>query len=115
MKGMSFQNGVEFRITIEGESWTPGSTIQGRIESKPSAKGMVILAEGIDKKVKAKSPDAFVVLNEITLTQAPFDWHFELPMDSRISDKSLHSLRSWRKHGKTWPTSLEHFTHPNFY
>jgi hypothetical protein len=88
MKGMSFQNGVEFRITIEGESWTPGSTIQGRIESKPVAKGQVYLAEGIDKKVKTKSADAFVILQEKDLTTAPYDWSFDLPIDSRISDKS---------------------------
>jgi hypothetical protein len=88
MKGMSFQNGVEFRITIEGESWTQGSSLRGKLESKPLAKGQVYLAEGVDKKVKSKSPDAFVILDETELAQAPYDWSFELPIDSRISDKS---------------------------
>lgn len=88
MKGMSFQNGVEFRVSINGESWSQGDTIQGRMESKPLAPGMIYLAEGVDKKVKAKTPDAFIVLQEYELTQAPFDWKFQLPVDTRISDKS---------------------------
>lgn len=88
MKGMSFQNGVEFKITIEGESWSPGDLIQGKIESKPVAKAQVILAEGTDKKVKAKSPDAFVVLEEAVTQSAPYEWKFQLPIDARISDKS---------------------------
>jgi hypothetical protein len=49
---------------------------------------MVILAEGTDKKVKAKSPDAFVVIAEQDLQNAPFEWSFTLPLDSRISDKN---------------------------
>ena len=88
MKGMSFQNGVEFRITIEGESWNQGASIQGRIESKPAAKAQIVLAEGLDKKVKAKSPDAFIVLEEAESASAPYDWSFTLPIDCRISDKS---------------------------
>jgi hypothetical protein len=88
MKGMSFQNGVEFRITIDGESWSQGETIRGRLESKPSASGMVLLTEGTDKKVKSKSADAFVVLAEKNFTQAPFEWDFEIPIDARITDKS---------------------------
>jgi hypothetical protein len=88
MKGMSFQNGVEFRITIEGESWNQGTTIKGRIESKPAAKAQILLAEGLDKKVKAKSPDAFVILEEAQSAPAPYDWSFTLPIDCRISDKT---------------------------
>jgi len=88
MKGMSFQNGVEFRITIEGESWAQGDHIQGKIESKPAAKGLIYLAEGVDKKVKSKSPDAFIVLQEHESTQAPYEWKFQLPIDTRISDKT---------------------------
>jgi hypothetical protein len=88
MKGMSFQNGVEFKITIEGESWSQGDLICGKIESKPTTKGLVILAEGIDKKVKSKSPDAFVVLQEIPTDTVPNEWKFQLPIDARISDKS---------------------------
>lgn len=88
MKGVSFQNGVEFKITIEGESWAQGSLIQGKIESKPGAKAQVILAEGTDKKVKLKSPDAFVVLEEATIAYAPYEWKFQLPVDARVSDKS---------------------------
>lgn len=86
MKGLSFQNGVEFKITIEGESWSQGDLIQGKIESKPVAKAQVILAEGIDKKVKLKSPDAFVVMQEAVTATAPYEWKFQLPIDARLSD-----------------------------
>ncbi len=88
MKGVSFQNGVEFKITIDGESWAQGDTICGKIESKPAASVHVYLVEGIDKKVKAKSADAFVVLNEQKADQGPMEWKFDTSLDSRISDKA---------------------------
>jgi hypothetical protein len=88
MKGMSFQNGVEFKVVIEGESWSQGDEIRGKIESKPLSPVQVYLAEGNDKKVKAKSADAFIVLQELTSPKAPFDWKFPLNLDARISDKS---------------------------
>ena len=86
MKGLSFQNGVEFKITIEGESWSQGDLILGKIESKPVAKTQVMLAEGTDKKVKIKSPDAFIILQEAVTESAPYEWKFQLPIDARISD-----------------------------
>lgn len=88
MKGMSFQNGTEFKVIIEGESWSQGGVIRGRIESKPHSPVQVYLAEGTDKKVKAKSADAFVVLQESTSPALPFDWSFQLKLSERISDKS---------------------------
>lgn len=87
MKGMSFQNGVEFKVAIDGESWTQGGVISGKIESKPVAKCQVWLAEGTDKKVKLKAADAFVVLGETTPKEGPLDWRFELPIDAPITDK----------------------------
>jgi hypothetical protein len=88
MKGMSFQNGIEFRVTLDGESWLQGETIHGRVESKPASKGLIYLAEGLDKKVKAKSADAFIILQELKFEAPPFDWKFQLPVDARISDKA---------------------------
>ena len=88
MKGVSFQNGVEFKVTLEGESWSQGDTLRGKIESKPQSQAQLILAEGIDKKVKLKTPDAFVVLEELSTKSLPFEWSFKLSLDARISDKS---------------------------
>lgn len=88
MKGMSFQNGVEFKVSIEGESWSPGETVKGQIETKPGSMAQVILAEGIDKKVKLKSADAFITLFEVPLKKTPYSWEFELPMNTRVSDKN---------------------------
>jgi len=86
MKGVSFQNGVEFRVVIEGESWSQGALIQGKIEAKPIAQTQVLLAEGMDKKVKLKSPDAFIILEEALIKTSPYEWKFQLPIDARISD-----------------------------
>lgn len=94
MKGTSFQNGVEFKVTVEGENWSPGEIIRGQVETKPSGVAQVFLAEGIDKKVKLKSADAFVILNETALKKTPYAWEFQLEMNTRVSDKhgSLYLL-----------------------
>jgi hypothetical protein len=66
MKGMNSQNGVEFRIQFEGETWAQGDTLRGVLVSKPEQKLRVVLAEGIDKKVRSKSEDAYRILDEKT-------------------------------------------------
>ena len=88
MKGVSFQSGVEFRIVIEGECWPQGSTISGKLESKPASAMSVFLAEGIDKKVKQKSPGAFRILERASTQTSPLDWSFSLPLHTRVSDSS---------------------------
>lgn len=88
MKGVSFQNGVEFKIQIEGESWQPGDLIKGQIESKPLAEGSLYFVEGIDKKIKTKSADAFIILKEQNAKTLPQEWEYSIPMDARISDKN---------------------------
>lgn len=89
MKGFSFQNGVEFKINIEGESWPQGSVVSGKLETR-AQKARVILAQGSEKKVKAKSPDAFKILEETTDSE----WKFQLTQDAPITDatSSLYLL-----------------------
>ena len=88
MKGLSFQNGVEYKVTIEGESWSQGDSISVHLESKPASNLILILAEGVDKKVKLKSPDAFIVLEQFDSEKPPLDQTIKLPLDAPISDKS---------------------------
>ncbi|MCM0605922.1 MAG: hypothetical protein KA715_07505 [Xanthomonadaceae bacterium] len=81
MKATSFQNGVEYKVVVEGESWEQGAHLKG---TSTSSVLHTFLAYGIDKKVKAKSPDAFEVLKRVTSPS----WEFILPLDTSISDKS---------------------------
>ena len=88
MKGTTFQNGVEYKVTIDGEAWSQGESISGKIETKPGSIAQVFLADGLDRKVKVKAADAFVVLNEQAPQTSPFHWRFELPLSARVSDKA---------------------------
>lgn len=94
MKGISFQNGVEFKIHIEGESWSQGDTIEGSLEAVVRNAGAtppllhVLLADGVDKKIKAKSDDAFQVLEKAQAGSGPLSWKFTLPLHARVTDKN---------------------------
>jgi hypothetical protein len=88
MKGLSFQNGVEYKINIDGESWSQGDSISVTLESKTPSSLNLFLAEGVDKKVKAKSPDAFTVLEKFSSETSPLKQTIALPLSARISDKS---------------------------
>jgi hypothetical protein len=94
MKGFSLQNGVELRIEVEGESWSQGDRISFRLTGKKEDSMQVSLAVGLDKKVKAKSPDAFEILATLEQRGTVLENHFQLPCDCRITDKSgsLHLL-----------------------
>jgi len=88
MKGLSFQNGVEYRIQIDGESWPQGAPVTVSLESKPAAPLTLVLAEGVDKKVKAKTADAFTVLETFSGDGPSLGQILTLPLNARISDKS---------------------------
>jgi len=88
MKGLSFQTGVEYKIHIDGESWPQGAPITMSLESKPAAPLTLILAEGVDKKVKAKTPDAFTALEAFSSDDSSLQQTIILPLNARISDKS---------------------------
>ena len=81
MKATSFQNGVEYRVVVEGESWDQGSSLRG---TSSATVAHTLLAYGTDKKVKAKSEDAFEILERA----AGGDWEFKLPLDAVVTDKS---------------------------
>lgn len=93
MKGVSFQNGIEFKISIDGESWVQGGVLNGKLESVvrnggASAPLYIFLANGIDKKIKQKTVGAFQILERKTAETGPIDWSFDLLSDARISDKT---------------------------
>ena len=92
MKGVSFQNGIEFRVVVEGESWAQGDLIAATLEaaSKNATAAIpplrLFFAEGTDKKVKLKAADAFKVLEKGDSAASPLSLKFHLPPDARISD-----------------------------
>ena len=92
MKGVSFQNGVEFKISIEGESWSQGDTVTGKLEAMsrnpntPFTSMKVFLAESTEKKVKAKTPGAFEIIHELSSSSPTLDWSFKLENHTRITD-----------------------------
>jgi hypothetical protein len=88
MKGLSFQNGIEYKISIEGESWPQGDTITVHLESKMPSVLCLHLAEGLDRKVKLKASDAFKLIESHQSDASPLDLKFLLPMNARISDKT---------------------------
>jgi len=99
MKGISFQNGVEYKITILGEQWQQGDTLSGelKITSKNSQSGApktgalkarVLLVETTERKLKSKSNDAFEIIHEAKVDGDGTSWTFSLPLNSRISDKA---------------------------
>jgi hypothetical protein len=93
MKGISFQEGVEFKLSIQGETWLQGEALSGDLEANVKNAGAslgemrVILAETTERKLKSKSVDGFHVLEEAKSTTSPLQFNFKLPVDARISDK----------------------------
>jgi hypothetical protein len=107
MKGVSFQSGVEFKVHIEGESWSQGDSITGSIEVKnhsfaagalPSENMRLGLAYALDRKVKAKDPESFADIEMAELTgltgkigagtSLSSNFKFQLPLNARVTDKS---------------------------
>lgn len=96
MKGISFQNGIEYKITISGERWEQGDTISGELQATAKNQGVtldahtaqVILAETTERKLKLKSKEAFKVIGQVQATHATLAWEFKLPIDARITDKA---------------------------
>lgn len=93
MKGMSFQNGVEFKLSLAGESWQQTGKICGELTwnvrnpGAPEPSPRVILVETTERKLKAKSEEAFQV---VETREGADSRHFEflLAPNARISDKA---------------------------
>ncbi|NDG83763.1 MAG: hypothetical protein EBX52_01845 [Proteobacteria bacterium] len=88
MKGFSVQNGVEFRIVLEGERWTQGGTVAIEVTSRPGQPLKVAIAEGSERKIKAKDASAFAEIESRDGAGPSLKTQFELPRNSRITDKS---------------------------
>jgi len=88
MKGISIQNGVEFKVSVEGERWSQGSQVHVEIQTQAQQKIRLALAEGNEKKLKAKDPNAFSVLETQDGTGPSLKTQFTIPLHARITDKS---------------------------
>jgi len=88
---------MEYKLEIQGQSWSQGATLEGELSSKshgepPSEKPRLLLAYGLAKKVKTKAPDAFESPLEVHSSEGKFS--LPLPSEAPITDKfgSLYLL-----------------------
>ena len=88
MKGFTVQNGIELRIEVEGEHWVQGSRVKMQLQTKREAHLFLGLAVGSEKKIKARTEDAFQIVESIDSTGLNLSKEFQLPIDARITDKS---------------------------
>jgi hypothetical protein len=88
MKGFSIQNGIEYRIGIEGERWTQGAGVELEVTTRAGQPVCVLIAEGSEKKIKAKDPGAFAVIESREGTGPSLKARFDLPRNARITDKT---------------------------
>ena len=104
MKGVSFQNPLEFNVSVEGEKWNQGDELSGMLTVKNRGTLSVSqgnirlhLAWGELKKVRAKAPGAFKLLQTASLPtdvmlspdrEATLSWKFPTDPNCAITDSS---------------------------
>ncbi len=104
MKGTFFRRPLEYHLYADGEEWEQGSTVAGHLLVRNSGSEsihletlQIALTYGILKLIKAKEPDAWELLQTLSVaedvTLAPqeeqkYSWALNLSSDCPISDKS---------------------------
>lgn len=103
MKGTYFQKPLEFRLEVEGESWSQGDPVQGTLIIKnhgPEAIATddmrVQLAYGELKKVRAKDASTFEIMATSEVgggkvepqKELRHSWRFETDRNAPITDKT---------------------------
>ncbi|MGZ3686673.1 MAG: hypothetical protein ACXWP5_07090 [Bdellovibrionota bacterium] len=102
MKGTFFQKPLEYRLEVEGESWNQGDPVRGALIVKNHGADAaaldevgVHLADGMLRKVRAKSPEAFDLLasasfeagaNVAPQNEARLSWEFTTDRNCQITD-----------------------------
>ena len=95
MKGLFFQKPLEFHIQVEGESWSQGQTIKGKLTIKNHAPESQIagplgvhLAVGDLKKVKNKTPGGLKISKSFDVhpTQSEVSWEFPTDLNCQVTD-----------------------------
>ena len=97
MKGAFFQKPLEFALTVKGESWNQDAAVEGSLTVRNhggtdiSSQGAVVLLAQIDRK-KTVRVIARMPFHPASLVpaggSAPFDWHFQLDLNSPITDSN---------------------------
>lgn len=105
MKGIFFQKPVEFQLHVEGESWSQGDVIRGKLEIRNRGsqevaidQTQITLARGDFKKLRAKAPDSFEVLHAAPINStstvcllpaqgtASLEWSFQSDRNCPVTD-----------------------------
>jgi len=103
MRSTFFQQTIEFKIEVEGETWNQGDVINGELrirnlgnETATLKTVQLLLAHGSKKAIKEKSNVAWEPLEELILTknislssnkEEKFKWSINLKTDFPITDK----------------------------
>lgn len=104
MKGMFFQQPLEFRLEVDGDEWRQGDQIICKLSVKNRGTSSVSinelflhLASGSLKKVKQKADDAFEILTSANFSppseigpneELSFEHTFKLDINCMISEKA---------------------------
>jgi hypothetical protein len=106
MKGTVFQKPFEFNLRVEGETWAQGDPISGSLIIKNHGNESILLSDtrvllgyADLKHVHAKTPDAFEILQTVTVSQPQLEagkeltvpWQFQTDRNCPITD-NLASL-----------------------
>lgn len=114
MKGTFFAKPLEWNIDVTGEAWRQGDIVAGQVtlknhgqEQVSLAEHAVIFAQGDIKKVHARDPKAFKVIDQLQLSTTtlaaqqtltlPFS--FNLPVNCAVTDKKTSFYLAWGHHG----------------
>ena len=88
MKGISFQNGFEIKVKIEGESWHQGAPIRVKLESSAPTPLFLALSEGSERKIKAKSDGAIQPIETVCEVGLGIEHTFHLSPHARMTDRA---------------------------
>lgn len=128
MKSSIIENNLDWHLTIKGEQWTQGQEIQGelKITNKSSSIQTVldpklVIAYVDIKKFKALDEKSFQEIHPIlfsTVELAPqetkvFPWHYQLDLNSYITDKKHSLYILWGDLSKKIPASMMLNIHPH--
>ena len=96
MKSTFFNKPLEFSINIDGDNWKQGDSISGDVKISSHSSDPInfdqygiFLCEGNSKKIKAKDPKGFEILEQLLFSNSDSNkFSFPLSSNSSITEKA---------------------------
>ena len=104
MRSIFYNHPLQYQIEIDGENWTQGEKIKGKLTVRNMISEtvfvkdlQVIIAYGLKKDIKAGNESPWEVLEKQVLTknislhagaEQSYEWNFQLETDCPITDKN---------------------------